>query len=262
MHLPPPVPELAPCKICGTPAPFFGIADFNRACVEPGGERLPRPLYGFAIYYRRCPSCEFLFTDTFDAWSPADFRAHIYNDEYARLDPDFAQKRPAANAAFIAQLFGAQKDTLRLLDFGGGSGHLAACLRGLGFATCDTYDPFTPGFDTLPDGTYNLITCFETLEHAVDPDGCVKSIATRLAEYGVVVFSTLVQPADLDKLGMTWDYIGPRNGHISIQSNKSLALLWERHGFMLSSITDNVHMASRRDGGDRVQLGTPAPGGG
>jgi hypothetical protein len=29
----------------------------------------------------------------------------------------------------------------------------------------------------------------------------------------------------------------------------------------LSSITDNVHMASRRDAGDRVELGTPASGG-
>jgi hypothetical protein len=249
-------PECVPCKICGTPAPYYGFVDFNKACLDSIGVGMP--VYGFAVYYRRCPSCEFLFTDAFDRWSSDDFRTHIYNAEYPRLDPEYAQSRPAGNAAFIADLFGAHKDALRVLDFGGGNGHFAECLRGCGFASCDTYDPFTPGFDALPDGTYGLITCFETFEHTPDPDDCVRSIMARLAEDGVVVFSTLVQPGEFDKMRTTWWYVAPRNGHVSIHSQKSLSRLWENHGCTLQSVSDDLHMACRSLATDRIRLGAAA----
>jgi len=246
-------PAVAPCKICGEPAPFYGMADFNRGCLEAAQASMGT--YGFAIYYRRCPACEFLFTDAFDQWSQDDFHAHIYNSEYERVDPDYVQKRPANTAGFIAKLFEAHKSTLRVLDYGGGNGHFADCLRGLGFANCDTYDPFTPGFDTPPAGTYTLVTCFETMEHTPDPGACVQAIMDRLAEAGVVVFSTLLQPDDMDKIGMRWWYIGPRNGHISLHSKKSLKLLWERYGCVVESVDEDVHMASRSAVSERLQLG-------
>jgi hypothetical protein len=259
VHFPAPAaPEVVPCKICGKPAPFYGFVDFNKACLESIGIRMPT--YGFAIYYRRCPACEFLFTDAFDGWSPAEFRIHIYNSEYARLDPEYAEQRPAGNASLIANLFGAHKDTLRILDFAGGNGHFGECLRVSGFANCDTYDPFTPGHDTLPDGTYGLITCFEAFEHAPDQDRLVQSIMERLAEDGVVVFSTMVQPDDFDKIGMRWWYVAPRNGHISLHSRKSLSLLWERHGCTVSSVSDHLHMACRSIASERIRLGARAAG--
>jgi len=236
------------------------MADFNRACLSSVQASIGT--YGFAIYYRRCPACEFLFTDAFDQWSPEDFRTYIYNSDYARLDPEYAKQRPAGNAEFMAQLFGAHKDTLRLLDFGGGNGHFAELLRGAGFARCDTYDPFTPGFDTPPNGTYSLITCFETMEHTPDPGGCVGAILERLAEDGVVVFSTLLQPDDFAKHGMAWWYIGPRNGHISLHSKKSLEVLWDRHGCVVESVNEGVHMASRRGASERLRPGGAADGGG
>jgi len=161
-------PAVAPCKICGEPAPFYGMADFNRGCLE------------------------------------------------------------AAQASMG------------------------------GFANCDTYDPFTPGFDTPPAGTYTLVTCFETMEHTPDPGACVQAIMDRLAEAGVVVFSTLLQPDDMDKIGMRWWYIGRRNGHISLHSKKSLKLLWERYGCVVESVDEDVHMASRSAVSERLQLGGTA----
>jgi hypothetical protein len=70
-----------------------------------------------------------------------------------------------------------------------------------------------------------------------------------------VVFSTLLQPDDMAKIGMTWWYIGPRNGHISLHSKKSLQLLWERFGCVVESVNEDVHMASRRAASERLQLG-------
>jgi len=72
------------------------------------------------------------------------------------------------------------------------------------------------------------------------------------------LFSTLLQPDDMDKIGMRWWYIGPRNGHISLHSKKSLKLLWERYGCVVESVDEDVHMASRSAVSERLQLGGTA----
>jgi hypothetical protein len=236
-------PQTVPCKICQTPSPLVGALDFNKSCLESQGVKLP--VYGFAVYYRRCPCCQFLFTDYFDEWSHADFKTRIYNDEYIKLDPDYAQARPDGNAEFLGKLFRGQMHQLSVLDYGGGNGRLAERLRATGFAACDTYDPFTPAFAKAPSRKYDVVTCFETFEHTTDPVGCVRTIIDLMVDGGAAVFSTLVQPPDFDAQGLNWWYVGPRNGHISIHSATSLARLWQTHGFTLNSITDNLHIAFR-----------------
>jgi 2-polyprenyl-6-hydroxyphenyl methylase/3-demethylubiquinone-9 3-methyltransferase len=235
---------------------MVGSVDFNKSCEDRRGMRLP--IYGHAIYYRRCPACGFLFTDAFDDWTPEDFATHVYNADYVQVDPDYGQLRPVGNAAFVARLFEARKSRLNALDYGGGNGAFAKCLRAHGFKRCDAYDPFTPGYDTLPQETYNLVTCFETFEHTPDPVGCVRAIIDRLAEDGVVLFSTLVQPEPFDAQGLRWWYVGPRNGHISLHSAKSLALLWEQQGCSFSSVNENMHMACRAAASERLRLGAEA----
>src|SRR5579883_1525394 len=254
MHFPSPAPQFAPCKICASPAPMVGSVDFNKSCVDHRGMRLP--LYGRAIYYRRCPACGFLFTGAFDDWTPADFATHIYNREYAQVDPEYREFRPLGNVAFVARLFDAHKERLSVLDYGGGNGTFAKGLRAHGFKHCDTYDPFSPEFNRPPEGTYNLITCFETFEHTPDPVGCVRAILERLADDGVVLFSTLVLPPDFaESSGLGWWYVAPRNGHISIHTEQSLALLWERQGCSFSSVDEVRHMACRAAASGRVRLG-------
>jgi SAM-dependent methyltransferase len=236
-------PQAKACKICGADAALYGVIDFNRSCEEARGRYLP--LSGIAVYYRRCGACGLLFTDCFDDWSDADFQRHIYNGDYAVIDPDYAERRPTSNAALLAQLFGNDKGRLRVLDYGGGSGKVASLLRGNGFLATETYDPFTPEFARLPDGKFELVTCFETLEHLPDPKRGAAAIASRLAEPGLVLFSTLVQPADFDKQKMNWWYIGPRNGHISLFSRQALTALWQQHGFAIGSFNDDLHVAFR-----------------
>ena len=60
------------------------------------------------------------------------------------------------------------------------------------------------------------MTCFETLEHLPDPLDGIAKIVECVAEPGAVFYSTLTQPDDFDKQGVSWWYVGPRNGHISI----------------------------------------------
>ena len=83
-----------PCKICGGSAALYGVVDFNKSCEEARGHRLQ--LSGVPIYYRRCVTCSFLFTDAFDDWSNDEFKAHIYNDSYHTVDPDYGITRARA----------------------------------------------------------------------------------------------------------------------------------------------------------------------
>jgi 2-polyprenyl-6-hydroxyphenyl methylase/3-demethylubiquinone-9 3-methyltransferase len=229
------------CKICGASAPLCGTVDFNRNCEIEGGITLP-PV-GIPVPYRRCTACGFLFTDAFDDWGEAAFKTHIYNAGYAAIDPDYAVTRPRANAEVAQQLAGAHKASVRVLDFGGGNDVLCSTLRAAGFAAAVTYDPFVAEFAKPPEGTFDLVTCFETLEHMPDPIAGIGAIVAYLAEPGLVLFSTLLQPGDFETLGLTWWYVGPRNGHVSMFSRQALALAWRRHGFQTASLNENLHIA-------------------
>lgn len=237
------VTEDRPCKICGGPASLFGVVDFNRSCEEARGMFLP--LSGIAIYYRRCSACGFLFTDSFDDWTEADFKRYIYNDDYLAVDPHYARTRPDKHARMIADAFDKDKSRLRVLDHGGGNGRFGESLRGYGFPAVETYDPFTPEFSRPPSGRFEVVCCFETLEHLPNPADDIAALAGLVAEPGIVMFSTLAQPEDMATRRMSWWYIGPRNGHISMFSRQSLALAWHRHGFMTGSFNDSQHAAFR-----------------
>lgn len=231
----------APCKICGGAAALYGVVDFNKCCEESKGVRLP--LSGVPIYYRRCASCGFVFTDAFDDWAHDQFKAHIYNSGYAAVDPDYDSKRPRTNADVVARLLGHHKAQTRVLDYGGGNDVMCAALRAHGFPVAVTYDPMVPEHAQPPDETFDLVTCFETLEHLPDPAAGIAGLVRYAANPGLVFFTTNVQPADFNQQGLNWWYVGPRNGHVSIFSKQALARAFGRHGYKLASFNDNVHVA-------------------
>jgi SAM-dependent methyltransferase len=230
-----------PCKICGGAAALYGVVDFNKACEEVRGTRLP--LCGIPIYYRRCANCSFLFTDAFDDWSVEQFKEHIYNDGYQAVDPDYQTARPHANADAVARLWGAVKAQTRVLDYGGGNDAFCAGLRANGFPLAVTYDPMVPQFACLPDEKFDLVTCFETLEHLPDPAAGIALIVECAADPGLIFFTTCVQPGEFQNVGLNWWYVGPRNGHISIFSRQALSLAFGQHGYQVASLSDNVHLA-------------------
>ena len=237
-------PDVVSCKCCGGRAAACGLADFNRSC-EDRRTLPPFAPAGIGVPYHRCAGCGFLFTAAFDRLAPDDFARHVYNDDYVRVDPDFTGTRPRANAQWLASLFPAARGRA-LLDYGGGNGMLAALLRDGGWPRSVSYDPFHPDGGGRPAGRFDIVTAFEVLEHATSPEAVLRDMRWFLEDGGILVFSTLLQPADIERQGLGWWYVAPRNGHVSLFSRAALDALMRRLGLQWGSFSDATHIAYRR----------------
>lgn len=237
-------PQHLPCKVCTSPSGLYGVVDFSKTC---GIRNDIRPLLsGHPVYYRRCGTCGFLFTDAFDGWELGEFLEFIYNDQYAVIDPDYHTIRPTNSAAMLMNLFGTQRTSLSILDYGCGNGKTVEILRTGGFTACEGFDPFTPAFAKKPSRTFNVILSVETLEHVVDQNEFVRDIDSLAAEASLILFTTLLQPVNFDEIGLGWWYVAPRNGHISMHSRLSLRRLWNDRGYTVVSHNENLHVAFRK----------------
>jgi 2-polyprenyl-6-hydroxyphenyl methylase/3-demethylubiquinone-9 3-methyltransferase len=235
-----PVTELElPCKCCGAAARIFGVVDFNKCCMPD--LQPPLEMSGIPVYYHRCGECGFVFTGAFDGFTQEQFRQHIYNDGYARIDPDYDKLRPEGNAAFIGKLLRDER-SLRVLDYGSGSGLLAEKLREAGFVDVSCYDPFVEQSASKPEGKFDFITCFEVLEHTTTPRQTIAEILSMIREPGMVLFSTLFVPDDIEKQGLNWWYAAPRNGHVSLYSEQSLKTLAGSFGYRVGSFSESMHV--------------------
>ena len=83
------------------------------------------------------------------------------------------------------------------------------------------------------------------LEHTPDPRATIREIASLVQADGIVVFSTLLQPANFQQQGLSWWYVAPRNGHVTIYSAQALRALWAELGFQVVSHGDGLHIAYR-----------------
>jgi 2-polyprenyl-3-methyl-5-hydroxy-6-metoxy-1,4-benzoquinol methylase len=233
-------PQYAACKCCGFAAPLFGVVDFSKNCEDR--RQPPKPLSGIPVYYFGCPQCEMVFTNSFDHFTRDDFTTHIYNAGYAEVDPDFELVRPKDMATRVAGAF-AGSPHISILDYGGGNGMLAASLRAHGFSDVTTYDPFTTAFAARPQRRFDLITCFEVLEHSNRPAETLDEIVSLRNSDGLLLFSTLLVPPEIAKIGVSWWYIAPRNGHVTLYSAKSLRSLLAWRGLRMGSENDLIHYA-------------------
>lgn len=233
------------CPICAGKAVAHDVVDFSKSCVEGSGTFLP--LCGVPIYYFLCGQCGLCFAPEMYRWTPDEFGRKIYNEEYTLVDPDWIEARPRGNAQHLAELFGAQGAGIRHLDYGGGIGLLSDLLQGAGWNS-RSYDPFVDRDVRLEDlGKFDLITSFEVFEHVPDSLRLIDELASLLDENGLIYFSTLVTEGNIaPHQRLTWWYAAPRNGHITLYTRNSLAILGARQGFRFGSITTNLHLYWRQ----------------
>ena len=70
-------------------------------------------------------------------------------------------------------------------------------------------------------------------------------ITQRLKPESLLLFSTLLQPSDFGGVGLSWWYVGPRNGHISLHSKTSLTTLLKQCGLNMISANEGLHIGFR-----------------
>jgi SAM-dependent methyltransferase len=180
-------------------------------------------------------------------WSLDDFSKKIYNDEYINIDPDSLKTRPEENANNINQFFLEKKKEIRHLDYGGGNGLLSDLLTKQGWDS-SSYDPFVNRDVNIKNlKKFDLITAFEVFEHVPDVDNLMLELSTLIKEDGIVLFSTLLSDGNLEKnKRINWWYVSPRNGHISVFSKNSLAILAKNHQFNTNSFSAGFHILFKK----------------
>lgn len=228
------------CKICDTEADIYGVTDFNVSCYGNNVHRYNYPLSGHAVYYYKCKNCGLIYSHAFDKWSDADYSRYIYNDEYIKHDPNFICKRSLHNFNLLRNAF-KNLQNFRMLDFGCGDGQLVQLLQEYGTDVVG-WDPFNNSAP-IPNEKYEFITSFEVMEHTPTPVKTMEMIDSLLEQNnGKYFFSTLTNDFHLNKLMNFW-YIAPRNGHITIYSNKSLDILFSKFGMKVKHISELYHLA-------------------
>ncbi|KLV72159.1 class I SAM-dependent methyltransferase [Citrobacter sp. MGH110] len=228
------------CKICDSSPELYGVTDFNVSCYGNNVHRYNYPLSGHAIYYYKCKNCGLIYTHAFDTWSDDDYSQHIYNAEYTKHDPNFISKRSTHNFNLLHNAFKNLK-SFRMIDFGCGDGQLVKLLREYGTDAVG-WDPFNNSAP-MPEERFEFMTSFEVMEHTPTPVKTMEIIDSLLdQENGKYFFSTLTNDLHLAELMNFW-YIAPRNGHITIHSNKSLDVLFAKFGMKVKHISELYHLA-------------------
>ncbi len=228
------------CPICGRPCSLFDVVDFNKSCAEEKGTFLK--LSGIPVYYVLCQGCGFCFAPEISAWSLEEFEKKIYNEEYKIVDPNYLMRRPHANHETLLSLFGKESAKIKHLDYGGGEGFLSRLLCDSGWEST-SYDPFIDKNMKIQDlGTFDLITAFEVFEHVPDVNALMSDLRSLLAQKGIMFFSTALSDGNIVKnRRLDWWYASPRNGHVSLFSKLSLALLAKKNGLNFGSASNFFH---------------------
>lgn len=228
------------CPVCSGACSLLDVVDFNKSCEEARGNFLG--LAGIPVYYAICGRCGFCFAPELMAWKPDEFEKRIYNDEYILIDPDSIEIRPRTNAQNLIATFGARAHQIRHLDYGGGNGLLAKVLEESNWQST-SYDPMvdrTVRVEQL--GRFDLITAFEVFEHVPDVPGLMSNLRSLLSPNGVILFSTLLSDGNIrSNQRLSWWYASPRNGHISLFSRNSLAILARNNGLSFGSFSVGFH---------------------
>ena len=210
------------CKLCEGDTAIFDCVDFNKYCSS---DPYWFGLSGISVPYYRCGRCNFIFTDFIDEWNADEVTKYIYNADYIKVDPEYLGVRAIRSALVLARQF-AGCEHLRILDYGSGSGVFAEEMRKRGFHHVEGYDPFSSPAE--PVGLFDLITCFEVIEHSPKPLRTVEEMAGKLSSGGVIIIGQTLQPGNIDEIGGRWWYLAPRNGHVSFFAEETFITLANR----------------------------------
>ena len=228
------------CPVCDCDTSrHVGDVDFAKTCEDHKGVK-PFPPAARPIEYRQCMQCGATFAPWMVGWPRERFAREVYDDAYLRADPEADGTRARQNAAALLAAFPLVRPRAHL-DYGGGDGTLARVLRDAGWQS-SSFDPLYD--DRRPDGTFDLITAFEVIEHVPDVKALVADLVALSGPDTVLICTTLLHEPTRTVTD-SW-YVAPRNGHVVIHSRDSLRWMLGAAGYVLASDHVGSHTAHRR----------------
>lgn len=220
------------CKICLGELKYIGSVPFDRNNQEiPIIDNTP-------MEYYQCRKCDAICCPEMLKWSTKKLSEKIYNQDYIKYDPDYLDVRPKNYANALIGLFGNKKP--KHLDYGSGAGVMVEELKRYGWDSVG-YDPYSN--NKKPTDRFQFISAIEVVEHSSDIDKTIKDMKQYLHSDGFIGFSTLLA---IPNIGIDWTYIGARNGHINIQSEKSINIIAKNNGLHFHSTSINFHILQRK----------------
>jgi hypothetical protein len=197
---------------------------------------LHQVLQTFSAEVFLCPHCDYLFVA----------QPHWLEEAYRRviniLDTGCLARTESMRKQTSLPIYLLSGNKGAWLDYGGGHGGYARRMRDTGF-DFRWQDPkaenlFAGGFEDKHDTTYEGVTCFECLEHFLDP---VAEIRRMLARAPRILFTTELRPERLPSPDCWWYYGWEHGQHVGFHSHRSLSCLAEAHGLMLVSAGKSLH---------------------
>jgi hypothetical protein len=185
-----------------------------------------------------------VFTNFFDGFDKSAWVDLIYNEDYKRIDPEFGQVRPERDSRFIRNLlkpYWREGDVG--YDYGGGAGVFADRMSRAGMRF-HCVDPFGVDERLQGEGPRRFLTSFEVFEHFVDVEASLSEVFGLCGtdEFLAIVGTKTVPP----RLGpgqlSQWYYAGPRNGHITFYTTRSMDLIAQRFGAEYRAVSSGVHL--------------------
>ena len=104
--------------VCHHTADLLDVVDFNTSCEQARGRHFA--LSGGCRVLRTVGNCGFGFAPQMRHWTTEQWKERVYNTDYARVDPDHAQRRPWQMLPCCGNCW-AYATKLRHLDYGGGN---------------------------------------------------------------------------------------------------------------------------------------------
>ena len=222
------------CKICGSDTKSLGTVPFDRNNANvPIVNNTP-------IEYVQCLNCSSIQAPEMLNWTPEQLGAEVYNQDYIKYDPDYLDTRPRNYARTFMDMFSYSRyGKFSHLDYGSGIGLMSSILKSKTWNST-AFDPYSNNI--RPNTKFDLITAIEVVEHSLDIQKTFEDMLSFLNKDGVIIFSTCLVPPTVD---ISWWYIGARNGHINIASEKAMKLMAKNLGMKFSSISLNMHILQK-----------------
>jgi 2-polyprenyl-3-methyl-5-hydroxy-6-metoxy-1,4-benzoquinol methylase len=172
--------------------------------------------------YHECVSCHSLQIEN-PTWLEESYR-EIHTPEYQALEGRASIQRSEIVRDWIHSI-GFTKG--KVLDFGGGPGHLKRMLESQGFQV-DIYDPYYANSALGSD--YDLIVCSDVVEHLIYPNAAAQLF--NFVSKGWVLVKTPLYVSGLHK--EDWWLLAREYGqHVTMWSENALRLFRERNGLKL-----------------------------